>query len=421
MTAADDLPGGVRPEADVLDVTGSAVGGAGIARDADGRVVLVVGALPGERVRVERTGDRRGVARAVVVAVERPSPSRVDPPCRAYRAGCGGCDLQHLDPAEQPGWKAAIVADALRRQAGLADPPVTAGPALPALGRRTTVRAAVRDGRAGFRRARSHEVVVGPGCPVAHPALDELLVEGRFGDADEVVLRAGVATGERLAVVHPTADGVVLPPDVVVVGTDELRAGRRAWFHEEVGGRRYRVSARSFFQARPDGAQALVDAVLAAAGPAAEGAGTVIDAYAGVGLFAAVLAERGAPGTDRRVVAVERSASSAADARVNLAGLPARVVKVAVERFRARPADLVVADPARSGLGAAGVRALVAARSPVLVLVSCDPAALARDVTLLADAGYRLDASHLVDLFPHTHHVEVVSRFLGPSVGGVGR
>jgi 23S rRNA (uracil1939-C5)-methyltransferase len=92
-----------------------------------------------------------------------------------------------------------------------------------------------------------------------------------------------------------------------------------------------------------------------------------------------------------------------------------------VERFRTRPADLVVADPARSGLGAAAVRALVAARSPVFVLVSCDPAALARDVTLLADAGYRLDAAHLVDLFPQTHHVEVVSRFLTPSAAVEGR
>jgi 23S rRNA (uracil1939-C5)-methyltransferase len=421
MTAPDDLPEGRSPEADALEVTDAAVGGAGIARDAAGRVVLIEGALPGERVRVERTGVRRGVERAVVVAVERPAPGRVDPPCAAYRAGCGGCDLQHLEPVEQPAWKAAIVVDALRRLAGLTDPPVTVGPVLPALGYRTTVRAAVRAGVAGFRRARSHEVVVGPGCPVAHPALDELLVEGRFGDADEVVLRTGVATGERMAVVHPTTDGVILPPDVIVVGTDELRAGRRAWFHEEVGGRRYRVSAQSFFQSRPDGAGALVEAVMTAAGPAADGAGTVIDAYAGIGLFAAALAERGGQGVDRRVVAVERSASSAADARVNLAGLPARVVKVAVERFRTRPADLVVADPARSGLGAAAVRALVAARSPVFVLVSCDPAALARDVTLLADAGYRLDAAHLVDLFPQTHHVEVVSRFLTPSAAVEGR
>jgi 23S rRNA (uracil1939-C5)-methyltransferase len=416
MAASDELPGG-----EVLDVTAPAVGGAGIARDPGGRVVLVEGALPGERVRVERTGVRRGVERAVVVAVERAAPGRVEPPCPVYRAGCGGCDLQHLEPAGQPAWKAAVVADALRRQAGLADPPVTVGPALPALGYRTTVRAAVRDGVAGFRRARSHEVVVGPGCPVAHPALDELLVEGRFGDAHEVVLRTGVATGERLAVVHPTADDVVVPPDVVVVGTDELRAGRRVWFHEEVAGRRFRISAQSFFQSRSDGAAALVDAVVDAAGAAATQAVTVIDAYAGVGLFATVLAERAAEGVDRRVVAVERSASSAADARVNLARLPARVVKVAVERFRARPADLVVADPARSGLGAAAVRALVVARAPVFVLVSCDPASLARDASLLADAGYRLDRSHLVDLFPQTHHVEVVSRFLDPAVGDPGR
>jgi tRNA/tmRNA/rRNA uracil-C5-methylase (TrmA/RlmC/RlmD family) len=203
-----------------------------------------------------------------------------------------------------------------------------------------------------------------------------------------------------------SADGVELPPDVRVVGADELRAGKRAWIHEEVAGVRLRVSAGSFFQTRADGADALVDAVRAAAGDV-DGRTRVIDAYAGVGLFSATVAvPRGAS-----VVAVERNASSVADARVNLAGARARIVRADVERFRADAADLVIADPARAGLGRTAARKLAASGAPRFVLVSCDPAAFARDVGLLRDEGYALRTVVLVDLFGHTSHVELVSAF----------
>src|SRR5690606_24225926 len=76
------------------------------------------------------------------------------------------------------------------------------------------------------------------------------------------------------------------------------------------------------------------------------------------------------------------------------------------------PIDVVIADPARAGLGKTGVAALAAPGAPVLVLVSCDPAALARDAALLAERGYRHDGTEVLDLFPHTHHVEAVTRFV---------
>src|SRR4029079_3404953 len=109
---------------------------------------------------------------------------------------------------------------------------------------------------------------------------------------------------------------------------------------------------------------------------------------------------------------VERSPSSVADARQNLESLDVRVVKADVDRWRPSAADLVVADPSRSGLGARAVTALVATGAPVMVLVSCDPAALDRDAKLLAAHGFRLERAELVDLFPQTHHTEVVSRFV---------
>ncbi len=164
-------------------------------------------------------------------------------------------------------------------------------------------------------------------CLVAHPLLDELVAEGRFGDATEVTLRVGAATGDRLALITPDADGVLLPADVRMVGADELAAGTRAWVHEEVAGRRWRISADSFFQTRPDGAAALVDVVTALAGDALAAAPrdegrprTLLDAYSGVGLFAGALLG----GRDGwRAVAVESNRSAAADARVNLSDLDA--------------------------------------------------------------------------------------------------
>jgi len=384
-------------------------GGEGLARPVDRPVVFVRGTLPGERVRARLVEVHRGYRRAELLSVETPSPVRVEPPCPSVVRGCGGCDLQHAVPGSQPGLKAAMVVDALRRIAHIEEPLVEAGPALPATGFRTTVRAAVDGGRMGFRRHRSHEVVVTDTCLVAHPLVDEVVRHGRFGDASEVTVRVGAATGERLVVVDPFAQDVVVPDDVAVIGADELRAGRRSWIHEEVLGRRWRISARSFFQTRPDGAAALADAVTRAAGDALRGA-RVVDAYSGVGLLsAAVLGAEGAPAAS--VVAVERSASSATDAKVNLSDLHARVVRSGVERWRPSRADVVVADPSRAGLGRQGVDVLHATRAPLLVLVSCDMAALGRDTALLTERGFRLERAELVDLFPHSHHVEVVSRF----------
>jgi 23S rRNA (uracil1939-C5)-methyltransferase len=390
-----------------LDIEQLVAGGEGLARPPGERVVFVRGALPGERVRARVVEPHRGFERAELVDVVTPSAARVEPPCPVVERGCGGCDLQHAAPATQPAMKAATVVDALRRLGHLDDPTVVVGPLLPDEGFRTTVRAAVERGRAGFRRHHSHDVVTTDHCLVAHPLVDELIREGRFGDAREVTLRVGAATGERMAIVAPTAEDVAVPDDVIVVGADELQSGRRAWIHEEVAGRRWRISAQSFFQTRPDGAAALADAVVRAAGADLHGA-RVIDAYAGVGLLSAAAS---ISGEARTVQAVERSTSSVADGRVNLADLDVRIVRSAVERWRPSAADVVIADPARAGLGAKAVDVLVATRARVVVLVSCDAASLGRDAALLAGHGLRLEQAELVDLFPHSHHVEVVARF----------
>jgi 23S rRNA (uracil1939-C5)-methyltransferase len=412
-----DVSSAVSTDADVR-ITGVAVGGEGVAREPSGRVLFVAGALPGERVRARLVGEARRHARAVTIEVVEAAPVRVAPPCPFVAAGCGGCGWQHVDGAAQRRLKAGMVADALRRLGGEHDPVVAPGPDLPATGYRTTLRGeADTEGRFALRRHHSHDLVAVPGCLVAHPLVASVVAEGRFPPGAGVTVRAGARTGDRLVVVDlpdtgagagaaDATGGTAVPDGVRVVTGTELAAGTRAWLHEEVAGARLRVSARSFFQAGPDAAEALVLAVSDAAGPIAGGE-RFADLYGGVGLFAATVA--GPPGA--RVEVVEASASSAADARVNLRALDARVVRSDVARWHGRRTDVVVADPPSAGLGRAGVRAVVGARAPRLVLVSCDAGALGRDVGLLRAAGYQRTGSTLVDVFPQTPHVEVVSRF----------
>jgi 23S rRNA (uracil1939-C5)-methyltransferase len=380
-----------------------AAGGAALARDDDGRVVFVEGALPGELVDVEVFEEHIDYAKANVVSVEEPVAGRVSPPCPYVAAGCGGCGWQHIDPAVQVELKREIVADALRRIGRLANPVVSVGPALPPTGYRTTVRMGVQGGRAAFRTHRSHDLVDIDACLVAHPLLADLIRDGRYGDAREAVLRCGVGTGERLVLASPSARGVDVPDDVVLVGQNEVKRGRTARFHEVVHDRRFTISATSFFQARTDGAAALVDAVREVFVDDDE-LGTFVDAYCGVGLFAGLL------GSDRKVVGVERNGPAVRDARDNL-GSDAQVVRSEIAMWSPLPARVVVADPARPGLGGKAAARLAATGATRLILVSCDPASLGRDVGVLAGLGFAHQGSTLIDLFPHTPHVEVVTRF----------
>lgn len=384
-------------------------GGDGLGHLEDGRVVLVAGALPGETVLVDLAEQKKDWARGVLARVEVAAGGRRPPPCPLVGRGCGGCGWQHVDPGVASRLKASIVADALRRGAGIEHPVgVAAGASLSPRGYRTTARLAVTaDGRLGYRRRRSAETVTVHHCLVAHPRLDEVIAATTVRGAGEVTLRVGLAGGERLAVVAPApgaAVGVEAPTDVEVV-----YPGGRAWLREEVAGRWWRVSARAFFQSGPAAAQALVEAVDAAVGDALGPGDRLVDAYAGVGLLGGVVAAR----RQARLVAIESNREAAADAAVNLADLQASVTAGAVAAVGVAPgsAEVVIADPARPGLGRPGVDALRRAGAGRLVLVSCDPASLARDARLLGGAGYHLSRVEVLDLFPGTPHVEAVSTF----------
>ena len=184
---ADPYPRSVQPT--VIEITTVAAGGDGLGRDEAGRVVFVPGALPGESVVGRVVQQKKDFARGRLLEVVQASADRVEPPCPFVAAGCGGCDWQHAAPtpnaASRPRWWPTPSGARPTSRSS-----VDEGPVLSVTGYRTNLRGVAVRGRFGLRRRSSHEVVdIGP-CLVAHPLVDELVVDGRFPDG-EVVLRAG--------------------------------------------------------------------------------------------------------------------------------------------------------------------------------------------------------------------------------------
>ncbi len=382
-------------------------GGDAMGRADDGRVVFATGALPGELVDVEVTETKKDFVRSRVSLVLEPSADRQVPVCAHRRAGCGGCGWMHLEVSAQLRAKSEIVRESLRRigrlDADAVDALVRVGGAVDPFGYRTTIRVVGGPDRTlGYREEGSDRIVSITSCPIAESSLSRLLSVIQLDEGAEVTLRTSVATGQLTAIWSKEhRHGVSGVPSGVHIG-------ERAWLTERIAGVDLQVSAGSFFQSGAQGAELLVDAVDRAA-PELATAGHAVDAYGGVGLFAATVMS-----TAGHVTVIESSKSACFDAKHNLADRSMAIVKSEVGRWRAeadRPVDVVVADPARSGLGKPGADVLTAVTPAVFVLVSCDPVSLARDVTLLAQRGYTAESVEVLDLFPNTPHVETVTRF----------
>jgi tRNA/tmRNA/rRNA uracil-C5-methylase (TrmA/RlmC/RlmD family) len=436
-------------EGQVIQVTTVDVahGGWCVARPDDGPVVFVRHALPGETVRARITEVTSRLARAEAVEILAASPDRVEAPCpHARPGGCGGCDWQHAALPAQRALKAAVLRQQLRRLAGL-DREVVVEP-LPGdekpgagLGWRTRVQFAVRaDGVAGLRAHRSHEVIDIGECLIAQPGITELgLPARRWPGTSSLEALVATGSGERAVIVggaERSGPEGSAPPDIPGADAVLRRAGPlkpsnrrltpvrgRAYLSQRAAGRDWRVSAGAFWQVHPGAADALTGAVMTALEP--RPGDVALDLYCGAGLFAGVLAP--AVGPAGTVAGVEADATAVRDARHNLRPWPwARVHKGDVATVLRRvgqpraegaalpPARLVVADPPRSGLdreviGYLGATEHGAAR---FAYVSCDPATLARDISLLMARGWVLADLRAFDAFPMTHHIECVATLL---------
>ena len=409
-----------------VDVERPVAGGRMLARH-DGQVVLVSGAIPGERVtaRVERVA--RGVAHAETVDLLTASPDRR--PAADWR--CGGRDYAHVSYDRQRALKAEIVADAFRRVGRL---PLASLPdviASPEAGYRLRARLHAAGGRLGFFREGSHalcdvgatgQLSTATGAWIRHaeqslsgataaaimgvelaeniPGTERTAHVEIRGTVDHAAW-AGLATG--LTGLTVQGDGALVTIAGAPTVTDHVVV-RAAEGSPAVTLTRHTTA---FFQANrfllPRFVQHVVELVTD---------GPLLDLYAGVGLFGLAAAAAGLG----PVTLVEGDRTSGADLEAN-AGLHAgrvRVVRRSVETAlggRLDPVATCVIDPPRAGLSPDARAGLIRLAPARLVYVSCDVATLARDARALVDVGYRLSGMTAVDLFPSTAHVETVVVF----------
>ncbi|MCA1710968.1 MAG: TRAM domain-containing protein [Actinobacteria bacterium] len=391
----------------ILTLGAVAAGGACVARAEDGRVVFVRHGIPGETVRVVVTGESKSFLRADAVEALEASPDRVSPPCVYAAPGrCGGCDFQHVALPRQRLLKASLVEEQLRRLAGL-DLPVVVEPVpgdVDGLRWRTRVSFGVRaDGRAGLHKHRSRELEPVDFCLIATSDVEAVGAERLSwpGAASVEVVASG---SQRVVDVSGRIQDL---PDVeagLVVNGRPRRVPHGV--RHSVLGRAFDVAAGGFWQVHPGAASVLAAAVLDGLDPRPED--TVVDLYAGVGLFASLLADRVAS-----VLAVEGDARACADAARNTYDQPnVRIRTAAVDAAlvsRLRRPSLVVLDPPRAGAGLEVSRALVALTPRRIAYVACDPASFARDLRVFLDAGWTMPSLRAFDLFPMTEHVELVA------------
>lgn len=396
-----------------LEVTNVAHGGISVARH-EGRVVFVSDAIPGEIVRARITEDsKKSFWRAETVSVVRPSEFRqphvwsaasID---RAPEDRAGGAEFGHIEIGHQRELKRQVLADSLKRMAGIETDVVVE--ALPGnedgTGWRTRVRLQVDEsGRPGPFAARSHRVIEVADLPLATTAVQDAAPLGeRFpGEAS-------------IEILEPSTGGARL-----IIGRQ-----RPMVIRERVGDREFRLDDRGFWQVHTAAAETLSEAVKAAIDPELfDPRADNLDLYGGVGLLAAAVGDRF--GSATRITTVESDAAATEHAGENLAEwVGAAAVTARVERFlgalattaganqRTRlTAATVVLDPPRAGAGKEVIVTLAELQPAQLIYVACDPVALSRDVGLLAERGYELAALRSFDLFPNTHHVEAVARLV---------
>jgi tRNA/tmRNA/rRNA uracil-C5-methylase (TrmA/RlmC/RlmD family) len=358
-------------------VVGPVAHGGHFIAHSDDRTLFVRHTLPGERVRVRVTEVTSRIVRADAIEILDPSPDRVPAPCPWSGPGlCGGCDFQHVSLVAQRRLKTQVLRESLQRFGGIAADDavlaveVTELPGSPdGLRWRTRMTwASALDGSRGLRRHRSHDVI----------AVDDCLI----------------------------AEAVVSRPDAPPRGKIARTVRVRTW----------RIGDGDFWQVHPALPEALVESVLEFGLPRP---GQVWwDLYAGAGLFSAFLGEAVGPGGS--VEAVETSFIALRTARRALHDLPnvhlhGADVGAWLSVTHGQPPDGVVLDPPRAGAGARIVDAIARWGRPTVVYVACDPVALARDISLFAGHGYRLEALRAFDAFPMTHHLETVALLLPAS------
>lgn len=420
-----------------LAIEKPAAGGRMIARHL-GQIVLVRGAIPGERVRawIERAEKR--MAYAVTREVIDTSPDR-----RAAGSDplCGGALYAHIRYERQLAIKSDVLRDAFARVGRHPIEDTIDVAASPEEGYRMRARFHVHAGRAGFYREGTHQLCdagptrqLGDAAVASVTALAAALEREVPGAVGSIAISENLAGSERAAHLElaPGArvDATMLAGHAADAGLRGISAREPSTGEPLIGGTPVVTDpvsavigrgggdalvqrhAESFFQGNRHLLRRLVSEVI----ETIPEAGEVLELYAGVGLFSVALA---AGGRDD-VTAIEGDRSSGADLRENARPhtprLHARIQRVEdyLASRRGRPPATILIDPPRTGLSKEAADGILRHAAPCVVYVSCDPATLARDARKLLDAGYRLEALRAFDLFPNTPHVEALAVFTRP-------
>ncbi|MEM8609984.1 MAG: 23S rRNA (uracil(1939)-C(5))-methyltransferase RlmD [Myxococcota bacterium] len=387
-------------------------------------VVIVPGALPGERVHLTRIGAKRGAPRGRLAEVVAPAKGRRVPACPHVRA-CGGCPLMIAEPQLQHALKRDFLEDACKGLPGADQTPVTFRPSPIEVGYRRRARLSWQRDRLGYRARGSKRVEDVPECVVLETSLQQAWRETRTH-------LAGVLEGEGEVQLGRSREGVVVAirtrnaqpprafeacgqlaeaPDVAGVQLSVGEGSPAVWGTDTLwvaGGDDTALEARAdaFFQANERVNEQLVAEILALSEPSGA---RILELHAGIGNFTVPLARRAA-----RLVAVEQNPGAARACRRNLAaeGLRARVVEGDANAPPSGRYDVVVLDPPRQGARALFQRGEGWQSAKRIVYVSCDTATLRRDLQLACASGFRVDHAMAFDMFPQTAHVESVVRLV---------
>ena len=439
-------------EVHTIDITGLGHAGEGVGR-IEGFAIFVPGAIPSDRVLVQIEENKKNHGRGKVLEVVEPAPGRITPKCTVADS-CGGCQLQHMDYAEQLRWKRQLVVDGLTRIGKFVDPPVKSvlGMSEPYYYRNKAQSPVGKvDGRVtmGFYRRGTHALVPVKKCINIHPLCNKALgVMGRLleehglvpydeathqGLVRHVIFRVSSARSELMVILVTNGPSIAevdqlvdrmkaaLPELVsvaqnineertnVILGDKTRVLWGRPYLIEELNGLEFAVSPRSFFQVNSKQAAVLCQQA-AFYGQIRQGT-RAVDCYCGTGSIALHLARDGAD-----VVGIEAVPEAITDARLNaeLNGLKSvdfrvgRVEVVLPDILQKSAVDVAFLDPPRKGCEPEVLDAIISANIPRLVYVSCNPSSLARDLSILAQGGYLLETVQPVDMFPHTSHVETV-------------
>lgn len=406
-----------------------AFGGETLCRLPDGRVGFIPYTIPGERVKaeiIEEKGPRSKMtdtprfARLRLLEVIEPSTARIEPRCPHF-SECGGCHYQHLNYTAQVEAKASILADQLRRIGGLQDSQIqSVFPSPKDFNYRNYVQFHLApDGALGYRKARSDRVLPIHECHLPEMTINQawpLLTFDPGAPVERVGLRLG--TDEEMQLILETSSHETpalsveeLAISVVHLGpTGPLVLAGSPAVEIEVLGRRFQVSAGSFFQTNTAVAEQMVKHVIDQLDQRGVlHSGTIgFDLFCGVGLFSAFLAEKVG-----RLVGIETSPTAVDDFAVNLDEFDQVEIYEGLAEHVLPDLDLVpdfiVVDPPREGLDRRLLDAVIHNATPLLVYVSCDPATLARDAKRLSAGGYQLENLALFDQFPQTYHIESIS------------